>query len=109
MTKTRLTQLFDEQGQSPWIDDLKRSYLTTGRLQELIDLGIRGMTSNPTIFQKAIAGSSDYDKQFTTLVETLTVEKAYWELVIDDVTNACTVMRPIYDSSRGGDGFVSLE
>jgi len=109
MTKTRLTELFDEQGQSPWIDDLKRSYLTTGRLQELIDLGIRGMTSNPTIFQKAIAGSSDYDAQFGDLAGKLSVENAYWELVIDDVTNACGVMRPIYDSSGGGDGFVSLE
>jgi transaldolase len=109
MTKTRLTELFEAQGQSPWIDDLKRSYLTTGRLQELVDLGIRGMTSNPTIFQKAIAGSSDYDDQFRTLADKMSVENAYWELVIDDVTNACGVMRPIYDSSGGGDGFVSLE
>jgi transaldolase len=109
MTKTRLTELFEAQGQSPWIDDLKRSYLTTGRLQELVGLGIRGMTSNPTIFQKAIAGSSDYDDQFRALADKMNVENAYWELVIDDVTNACRVMRPIYDSSGGGDGFVSLE
>ncbi len=67
------------------------------------------MTSNPTIFQKAIAGSSDYDDQFRTLAGELTVERAYWELVIDDVTKACAVLRPIYDSSGGGDGFVSLE
>jgi transaldolase len=109
MTETRLNRLFEEQGQSPWIDDLKRSYLTTGRLQELIDLGIRGMTSNPTIFQKAIAGSSDYDEQFGHLASKMSVENAYWELVIDDVTKACGVMRPVYDGSGGGDGFVSLE
>ena len=109
MTRTRLNELFEAQDQSPWIDDLKRSYLTTGRLEELVSLGIRGMTSNPTIFQKAIAGSADYDDQFRTLADELTVEKAYWELVIDDVTKACAVLRPIYDSSGGGDGFVSLE
>jgi transaldolase len=109
MTKTRLNELFEAQGQSPWIDDLKRSYLTTGRLKELAGLGVRGMTSNPTIFQKAIAGSEDYDEQFKALADKLTVEKAYWELVVDDVTNACGVLRPIYDQSGGGDGFVSLE
>ncbi|HSS10695.1 MAG TPA: transaldolase [Acidimicrobiales bacterium] len=108
-TKTRLQQLFDEQGQSPWLDDLKRSYLRSGELQRLVDSGIRGVTSNPTIFQKAIEGSADYDDQFRKLVGRMTIEQAYWTMVIDDVTNACAVLRPLYDQSGGGDGFVSLE
>jgi transaldolase len=109
MATTRLHQLFEEQGQSPWIDDLKRSYLTTGQLQQLVDMGIRGVTSNPTIFQKAIAGSSDYDDQFRQLARQLTVEAAYWRMVMDDVTNACGVLRSVHDASGGADGFVSLE
>jgi transaldolase len=109
MGKTRLHQLFDEQGQSPWIDDLKRSYLTTGQLQRLIDEGIRGVTSNPTIFQKAIAGWADYDDQFRELARQMSVEAAYWRMVVDDVTNACGVMRSVHDASGGTDGFVSLE
>jgi transaldolase len=106
---TRLRQLFDEQGQSPWLDDLKRSYLTTGALGHLVDQGIRGMTSNPTIFQRAIEGSNDYDDQFRRLSRDMEVEQAYWTMVIDDVTNACRTLRPLYDESGGGDGFVSLE
>jgi transaldolase len=107
--KTRLRQLFDEQGQSPWLDDLKRRYLKAGELPRMVDSGIRGVTSNPTIFQKAIEGSADYDDQFRNLVGRMTIEQAYWTMVIDDVTNACAVLRPLYDRSGGGDGFVSLE
>jgi transaldolase len=106
---TKLHQLFDEQGQSPWIDNLKRAYLTSGELKRLVDEGIRGVTSNPTIFQKAIAGSSDYDDEFSILAGQGQVESAYWTMVIDDVTNALAVLRPVYDASGGGDGFVSLE
>jgi transaldolase len=86
-----------------------RSYLLTGHLQKLADDGIRGVTSNPTIFQKAIAGSADYDDAFRELTKQKTVEDAYWDLVVDDVTKACGVLRPLYDQSGGGDGFVSLE
>ena len=64
----RLRRLATEQRQSPWLDNLTRALLSTGRLGELIDAGIRGLTSNPTIFQKAIQGSSDYDDQFSRLV-----------------------------------------
>ena len=110
MTTTRLHQLFAQGGQSPWIDNLKRSYLTGGRLAELVADGIRGVTSNPTIFQKAIQDSSDYDEEFTSLVKHHeSVEAAYWDLVVDDVTAACGVLRDVYDQSGGGDGFVSLE
>ena len=82
---TKLHDLYREQGQSPWIDNLRRSYLTQGRLQELVDQGIRGVTSNPTIFQKAIAGGNDYDEQFAALTKTKSVEDAYWDLVVDDI------------------------
>jgi transaldolase len=107
---TRLEQLFSEQGQSPWLDNLKRGYLTSGELQRFIDEGIRGITSNPTIFQKAIAGHAEYDDQFRSLMEHHeSVDAAYWDLVIDDVEHALDLLRPLYDESAGGDGFVSIE
>lgn len=109
MTTTRLHQLFAQQGQSAWIDNLMRAYLTTGRLRELVADGIRGVTSNPTIFQKAIESSSDYDDDFGELVKHESVDAAYWDLVVDDVANACAVLREVYDQSGGGDGYVSLE
>src|SRR3954452_5396196 len=106
---TRLQELFATQGQSPWLDNLKRGYLKTGDLQRLVDDGIRGVTSNPTIFQKAIAGSEDYDDQFRELAKTKSVEDAYWDMVVDDITGALAVLRPGYNSADGGDGFVSIE
>ena len=106
---TDLHRLFEAQGQSPWIDNLKRDYLTSGELQRLVDEGIRGVTSNPTIFQRAIAGSADYDAEFADLVQKMMVERAYWTMVSGDVTNALAVLAPVYESSGGGDGFVSLE
>ena len=107
---TRLTDLFTEQGQSPWIDDLKRSYVREGGLQELAELGIRGVTSNPSIMTKAIEAGSDYDEQFGELIRAdVPIEDAYWELVLADVTGALDILRPLYTSSKGGDGFVSVE
>jgi transaldolase len=106
---TRLQQLFDEQGQSPWLDNLKRGYFHDGTLQSLVERGIRGVTSNPTIFQKAIAASSDYDDQFADAIRRLSVEDAYWELVVDDIRHACDLLRPVYDASAASDGFVSIE
>ncbi|MGH9123823.1 MAG: transaldolase [Acidimicrobiales bacterium] len=109
MTSTRLHQLFAQQGQSPWIDNMKRSYLTTGRLQEMAADGIRGVTSNPTIFQKAIEGSADYDDEFREVIARDNVEDAYWDLVVNDVSGGCQVLRGLYDESGGADGFVSIE
>lgn len=62
----RLRRLSSEQGQSPWLDNLQRSFVTDGTLRDIIGSGIRGLTSNPTIFQKAIQGSADYDEQFAS-------------------------------------------
>ncbi|MEA3076756.1 MAG: transaldolase [Actinomycetota bacterium] len=106
---TRLHDLFDQQGQSPWIDNLTRPGIRSGHLQHLVDDGVRGVTSNPTIFQKAMTGSADYDEQFTSLLRSKSVEEAYWEMVFDDIGEALAVLRPVYDASDGTDGFVSLE
>ena len=105
---TKLHDLYRELGQSPWIDNLKRDYLVSGELQKMVADGIRGVTSNPTIFQKAISAGTAYDDQFGQLVEVHTVEDAYWELVITDIRDALAVLRPVYDEERN-DGFVSIE
>lgn len=105
-----LRRLHTEQGQSPWIDNLRRGYLTSGQLQNLVDRGVRGLTSNPTIFQKAIQGSAEYDAQFEILARRgLGVEEIYWELVLDDIAGAASIFEPLYDASDGSDGFVSVE
>jgi transaldolase len=106
---TRLKELYEREGQSPWLDNLKRDYLTDGTLQRLVDDGIRGVTSNPTIFQKAISSGNAYDEQFTHLISAHSVEDAYWGMVIKDISDALTVLRPVYDASGGSDGFVSVE
>ena len=106
---TRLDDLFDGQGQSPWLDNLRRDWLEDGTLAGLVDQGIRGITSNPTIFAKAIEGQHTYDDQFGSLIQTMSVEEAYWDLVVDDIDAALTILRPVYDASHGGDGFVSVE
>ncbi len=106
---TKLDDLHDQQGQSPWLDNLRRDWLQNGRLAELVSKGIRGVTSNPTIFAKAISGQDTYDEEFKSLIATMSVEDAYWDLVIDDINNALAILRPVYESSNGGDGYVSVE
>ena len=105
-----LRRTFDEFGQSPWLDNLQRSYITSGKLAELISSGVRGLTSNPTIFQKAIQGSDDYDEQFTAEIRNgSTPLEAYWSLVIKDINDALDVFADLHSSSSGLDGFVSVE
>jgi transaldolase len=107
---TKLQRLHAEHGQSPWLDNLTRSHLRNGGLRQLVDNGIRGVTSNPTIFANAIGGSRDYDDQLRDLVRSgATVTDAYWDMVIDDIEEALAQLRPVYDASAGGDGFVSVE
>jgi transaldolase len=106
---TRLHDLYELQGQSPWLDNLRRDYLRGGTLAELVEEGIRGVTSNPTIFAKAIESGADYDEQFNELLASHTVEAAYWELVVTDIREALAILRPVHDASDGVDGFVSLE
>jgi transaldolase len=107
---TSLHQLYETGGQSPWIDNLKRSWLTGGHLAELIEQGVRGLTSNPTIMAKAIEEGDDYDEQFgESYARHGNVLDAYWDLVVRDVEGALDHFRPLYDSSAGTDGFVSIE
>jgi transaldolase len=107
---TRLQRLFDEQGQSPWLDNLTRTDLRAGTLAALVKAGVRGVTANPTIFARAIEGSDAYDEQFAELIGRGSgVPEAYWDLVIDDVRAALAVLRPTFDASGGTDGFVSIE
>ena len=107
---TKLQKLFEEQGQSPWLDNLTRGHLLRGELERLVAAGVRGVTSNPTIFAKAISASHDYDGQFESLIEVGTnITEAYWTMVVEDIQGALAVLRPIYDGSTGGDGFVSVE
>ncbi|HET7522978.1 MAG TPA: transaldolase [Acidimicrobiales bacterium] len=106
---TKLQDLYTQQGQSPWIDNLTRIAVRQGGLRKRVEGGIRGVTSNPTIFQKAMTGSDAYDEQFADLLESTSVENAFWDMAVDDVTEACGVLRPVYDESGGKDGFVSIE
>jgi transaldolase len=97
-------------GQSPWLDNLRRGWLTSGELARWVEGGIRGLTSNPSIFQKAISSGADYDEQFGDLVAGGTaVPDAYWQLVTADIEGALALLRPVYESSDGVDGFVSVE
>lgn len=107
---TRLHRLYDEQNQSPWIDNLRREDTRSGILAGQVADGIRGITSNPSIFQNAIDGTDAYDEQFGQLVASgVTIADAYWQLVITDITEALAVLAPVFASSSGEDGFVSVE
>ena len=107
---TILDQLFSQYGQSPWLDNLRREWLHSGELQNWINKGVRGLTSNPSIFEKAISDSEAYDQQFRSLIQNgSSIEDAYWRLVQTDIADALVLMEPIYDSSNGLDGYVSVE
>ena len=109
-TTGRLHRLHSEQGQSPWLDNLRRDLIVGGGLVTVRDSGVRGLTSNPTIFQKAIQGSSDYDEQFARLrASGATVVDSYWEMVLTDIRGALDVFEPLHRSSEGVDGYVSVE
>ncbi|KAK4740762.1 hypothetical protein SAY87_024350 [Trapa incisa] len=105
--RTTLHDLYELEGQSPWYDNLCRPVTD---LLPLIASGVRGVTSNPAIFQKAISSSNAYNDQFRELVQSgKDIETAYWELVVKDIQDACKLFEPIYDKTDGGDGYVSVE
>lgn len=105
-----IARLFPECGQSAWLDNIQRNQILSGELAKIRDRGVRGLTSNPAIFQKAIQGSSDYDLQFSQLLQSnIAIEDAYWEMVLQDIDGALSVFRPVFDASAGTDGFVSVE
>jgi transaldolase/glucose-6-phosphate isomerase len=108
-TQTAMHALLDL-GQSVWLDYLRRGMLRSGELQSLIDDGLRGMTSNPTIFEHAIGGSTDYDDELKVLAPSPRSDLEIFErLALEDVRQAADLFRPVYDASGGRDGFVSLE
>lgn len=107
--KNQLQQLLDA-GQSVWLDNIRRSMFASGELKRLIDQGLRGMTSNPSIFEKAIGAGTDYDDQLRDLVNVeKNAEALFWDLAIADIQEACDAFAGVYEQSKGNDGFVSLE
>jgi transaldolase/glucose-6-phosphate isomerase len=97
-------------GQSIWYDNIRRALLNSGELADLIQAGVSGVTSNPTIFEKAIVGSNDYDEAMHYLVATgKTADEIYEALVLEDIGRTADLLRPVYDRTAGGDGYVSLE
>ncbi|HEX3550857.1 MAG TPA: bifunctional transaldolase/phosoglucose isomerase [Candidatus Elarobacter sp.] len=96
-------------GQSIWLDNIRRSMFASGELRRLIDLGLRGMTSNPTIFEKAIGSGSDYDEQLRTLTDERDPLAVFEALAIRDIRSACDLFHSVWESTNGLDGYVSLE
>ena len=97
-------------GQSIWYDNIRRGLLASGELRALIDQGVTGVTSNPAIFEKAIAGSTDYDEaMFALAAEGRSADEIYERLVVEDIRAAADLLRPVHDATEGADGFVSLE
>ena len=103
----------EKEGQSIWLDFIRRSLVTSGELNRLIEEdGVSGVTSNPSIFQKSIAGSADYDESLRKALERnphQDINDLYETLVVEDIQMAADVLRPVYDHTDGADGFVSLE
>jgi transaldolase len=100
-----------EYGQSPWYDNLRRKLIEDGDLARMVaDDGIHGVTSNPTIFEKAVSAGEEYDASVAALAgQGLSTDDIGWKLVTEDVAAACEVLRPVFEESGGGDGFVSVE
>ncbi|HEV7860733.1 MAG TPA: transaldolase family protein, partial [Pyrinomonadaceae bacterium] len=98
-------------GQSIWYDNIRREMLASGDLREkVLEDDLRGVTSNPTIFEKAITGSTDYDEQMRSLVSTAgSVAEIYEGLVIEDIASAADILKPVYERTDGRDGYISLE
>src|ERR1051326_2584498 len=108
--ETARIQNLAKQGQSVWLDNLGRKLIRSGELVRLRDAGVTGITSNPTIFEKAISGSTDYDAGLAELVTGgRQPDEILWDLMIEDIQAAADIFRPVYDSTSGADGFVSIE
>jgi transaldolase len=107
----KATQLLHNLGQSLWLDNITRDLLNSGTLARYIaELSVTGLTSNPTIFDKAISGSTAYDAAIREkLAKSVSGEKLFFELALEDLTRAADLFRPIHDRTSGVDGWVSLE
>src|SRR6185436_8310983 len=110
MAKSRLHEL-SEQGVSVWIDSLSREMLASGELARLMEEdAVVGVTSNPTIFQKALSEGERYDEQLREVTAALAdPTEIFFALALDDIREACDLLRPVWDRSDGIDGWVSLE
>ncbi|WP_419928697.1 transaldolase [Candidatus Poriferisocius sp.] len=105
-----LHDLYRDYGQSPWLDNLRRDWINNGELSRWVERGVRGLTSNPSIFQKAMTSGDEYDEQFSRLLaDGMSVADAYWELVLTDIGGALDALAPVHEESDGIDGFVSVE
>jgi transaldolase len=102
-------ELLLAEGQSIWYDFISREFIASGDMKELVDRGLRGMTSNPTIFEKAVATGNSYDRQISEEGSGRSTAELATLLFVTDIGNACDVMRPVYDGANGKDGFISIE
>ncbi|MEQ8999452.1 MAG: transaldolase [Coleofasciculus sp. B1-GNL1-01] len=104
-------QIENNYGQSIWMDNLSRTIIESGELKQLIESrGVHGITSNPAIFEKAIAGNAIYDADIEAGIKAKkSVQEIYESLIFDDIRNACDILKPIYDQTDGLDGYVSIE
>ena len=111
-TATRVSPMkeLQRQGQSLWLDNLTRQLVSSGELARLRDAGVTGITNNPTIFEKAVSGSTAYDEGIVRLVKGgRRPDDILWDLMVEDTQGAADVLRPVFDSTHGKDGFVSIE
>ena len=105
----RIAQLL-EQGQSVWQDDISRQMIESGEIARIVAQGVRGLTSNPSIFEKAIAAGDAYDEDVARLAgEGLDAQRIFEAVAVDDIRATCDLFIPVYEASEGGDGFVSIE
>ena len=110
MSKNKSILALNELGQSVWYDNLSRDVLRSGELKSLIDTGVSGLTSNPTIFKQAIADTNNYDADMTSAeLKALGTEALCEELMLKDVAAASDLLRPVYDATNAGDGYASIE
>ncbi len=105
---TKLHEI-NQLGQSIWNDSIRRSMLDNGEMQQLIDNGVTGVTSNPTIFEKAIIGSDDYNDELREMPDGSDAGGIYETLALSDIRRTADLLRPVYDRTDGVDGFISLE
>jgi transaldolase len=111
VAKNPIFQIEQDYGQSIWMDNLSRTIIESGELKQLVEeKGIRGITSNPAIFEKAIAGNAIYDADIEAGIKAgKSVQEIYESLIFADIRNACDIFKPIYEETEGLDGYVSIE
>lgn len=111
VAKNPIFQIEQDYGQSIWMDNLSRTIIESGELKQLVEeKGIRGITSNPTIFEKAIVGNAVYDADIEAGIKAgKSVQDIYESLIFEDIRNACDILKPIYEETEGLDGYVSIE